>query len=545
MSRLAPLVLLLALAGCRKGGAPDAGAPTPEPEWLAGRWPVSATRGTPLHGGTLTVRLAVEPAGLTRVHDRFAEGTAVRLGLGTVYETLARVSSAQPEAPLEPLLAERWAVGADHRRLTVTLREGVRFHDGQALTAADVKATLEAVLAPSNPTAAFRAALGSLATVTATDERTLEVTWREPEFYAARTLLAGLPVLPGAALAGDFDALALHRAPVGTGPFRLEAWAPGQALTFARFEGYWGPRPHLERLVFRVVKDDTVAVQAWERGEFDVMTRIPAATWRAVEAEPWAHAGYHRLLVLENAYSWIGFNQRLPRFRDPRVRRALALLYPADLVARTVEHGLEPRTTCPWYAASAGCDPAVRPEPFDVDRARRLLDEAGASPGGDAPLRFTFLVPAQSGKMGRVLPLYQEALARAGVELTVEAVDVAGYVARLRRHDFEAAALAWATPDTVQDGFEIFHASQADGGSNFVGYANPEVDRRLEALRREFDPARRVALEREVHRLLADDQAYLFLGLRPRLEAVKRRVHGPGPSLAGFDFARLWVEPAP
>ncbi len=541
--RLPWLWLLLALVACKRGGAADAGAPGPDAAWLAGQ--LGPERGAPRDGGTLTVRLALEPAGLTRVHDRFNEGTTARLTVGAIYETLARVDHSRPGGPLVPLLATRWEESADHLELRVTLRGDVRFHDGTPLTARDVKATADLVLDPSRPTAAFRSSFDTVESVTVGEGNTVVVRFRRPWFLAARTFLAGLPVLPAHALEGDFDTLPLHRAPIGTGPFRFHAWEPGTSLTLVRHDA----RARLERLVFRFVKDDVAAVQAWERGEFDVMTRIPAPAWRAVEGQRWASEGYQRVRFAENSWSWLGFNQRLPRFADARVRKAMGLLFPADLVAQTVDLGLEPRTTCPFLPESPSCDPSVRPLPFDPAAAAALLDEAGfRDADGDGVrerdgerLSVSFLAAAQSTKMAKVLPLYLDAL-KAGVDAKIETVDVSAYMSRVRAHDFDAMALSWSAPDVAQDLYPTLHASQAERGQNYLGFVDPEVDALLERIRVEFDEGARHALERALHRRVYETQAYLFMGRRPSLDAVKRRVHGLVPSLSGYDWAQAWVQ---
>jgi peptide/nickel transport system substrate-binding protein len=132
-----------------------------------------------------------------------------------------------------------------------------------------------------------------------------------------------------------------------------------------------------------------------------------------------------------------------------------------------------------------------------------------------------------------------------GVEARISTVDVSAYMSRVRAHDFEAMALSWSAADVVQDNFDQFHSSQTEQGSNYVGYRNPEVDALLERIRGELDPLARTALEREAHRRIFEDQAYLFMGQRPSLDAVKRSVHGVRPSLAGYDFAAMWLEPTP
>lgn len=550
-------------AGCKKGpgaerSAPPPGAPAgPSADWLRGTLPESVGEGTPARGGTLRVRLPVEPAGLTRIHDQQAEGTMARYTVGNIYETLAELDrDTHPRYELKPLLAESWAESDDHLTLTVKLRRGVKFHDGQPFTSKDVKAVMDVVMSEKNLTTSFRSYFTDLAGYSAPDPFTFVLKWKKPYFLANRNFLSAVPVMPAAALEGDFDALAIHRAPIGTGPFKFEVWDSGRSISMVRNEDYWGQKAWLDRVVLRIVKDETVATQLWEKGEFEVMTRIQPAVWRALEANApqnqWAWHGYHRVNFPENLYGWIGWNQERPFFQERAVRRALAMLFPWDKVTRNIDMGLEPPVTCPYWIESDSCDPAVRRLPYDPKAAARLLDEAGwKDSNGDGvrdklgvPFKFTFLSNPHSVKLGKLLPLLQEEFRKVGIALEVEKVEASTYLRRLRAHDFEVASLSWGNADPHKDLYQVFHSSQAQGGSNFVSYSNPEVDALLEEIRTTFDAAARAEKERRVHLLLYEDQVYLFLTNRPALDALSVQVRGVKPSLAGYDLRRAWLAPA-
>lgn len=563
MTRALGLTLLAALClGCpkKKDDAPKRPAAAlagPSQEWLEGRLPPSALQGTPARGGTLRIRINVEPAGLTRIHDQQAEGTMVRMTIGPLYETLAELDrDTHPRYDLKPLLAESWSESDDHLTLTVKLRRGVKFHNGAPFTSRDVKAVMDAVMNEKNLTTAQRSYFTELESYHAPDPFTVVLKWKTPYFLASRNFLTALPMIPAAALEGDFDALPIHRAPVGTGPFKFEGWDSGRSITFARNEDYWGPRAWVDKVVFRIVKDETVAAQLWEKGELDVMTRIQPAVWRALEAKDprnaWAWQAYHRVNFAENLYGWIGWNEERPFFQDRRVRRALAMLFPWDKVTRNIDMDLEPPVTCPYWIQSESCDPGVKQLSYDPKAAAALLDEAGwkdtngdgVRDQGGVPFKFTFLSNPHSVKLAKLLPLLQEEYRKVGIALEVEKVEAATYMKRLRTHDFEAASLSWGNADPIKDLYQVFHSSQLQGGSNFVGYKNPEVDALLVDIRTTFDPRARAEKERRVHRLLYDDQVYLFLTNRPALDAISVQVKGLAPSLAWYDLRKaFFVQP--
>jgi peptide/nickel transport system substrate-binding protein len=547
MWRLLPFMMLLAF-GCGRCSR------TPQPAVASREWSEGIPEPEleqPKSGGTLRVRLAAEPAGLTRFHDGMADGVVSRLTLATVYEALGRVSTQHPEGALEPWLATGWESLADGPGLRLHLRQGVRFHDGSAFDAQDVIATIAAVRLEANPTVSWRQALGAITSVVAVDALTLEIRWASRTPFAERALLAGVPMLSVEQLAQPFETARFHRQPVGTGPFRLESWRPNERLRFVRAETAWGTAPWLEAIEAVVIRDETVALASLRAGEIDVLPRISAATWRALEAptEGWAVRDLRRVKVMENTYSWIGFNQRKRPFDEVAVRRALAAAYPEAAVSRLVDLGLEPRTSCPFLFGSASCDSQVAPVSYAPETAKALLADAGWVDADDdgvrerdgQPLAFSFLVVAGGAKMVKLAPLYQEALAAVGVQMRIETVENAAYLPRLRAGDFDAAGLQWSSPDGVLDASPSFHSLAADGGSNYVGFRDAEADRLLEAIAHALSDGDRQSLERKLHRRLVERQASLFLTARPSFDVAARRVHGLVPSLSGYRFSQVWV----
>jgi peptide/nickel transport system substrate-binding protein len=484
----------------------------------------------------LVVRVMSEPAGLNFLDDAFHDAWVARMTRPLVVESLLTVDP--KDFSLKPGLAAEWEERNEHRLTRFKLRPGATFSTGAKVTATDVAETVSAVLDPKRPTGAARGEVAGLAGCTAVDERTVQCTWTKPSPSALRAL-ARLPIYSSEQLAGDWAELA--KAPVGSGPFVVKRWERGAALTLERRPG---GAAYLDRIVFRFVKDHTVAAAMFEKGEFDLMTNIQPALWRAMEApDPkyaWAKA-YRRLRTADNSFSYIAWNEAVPAFADVRVRRALAHLYDATLVAKVVDLDLELPTSCPYLHGSDSCDATLGPLPFSPPAAAALLADAGFGP--DRPLRFTFLLPSASVRLAKLVPLYQEPLKAAGVELDVEKVEPATLSARVAKRDFEVVSRVWTEFDREHDVYPYFHSSQIDGGSNFVGFSDPELDRLLEAVRSEFDVAKRRELERRVHRRLVETQPYLIMTNRQTLDAAKARVHGLTPSVAWYDLREVWVQP--
>jgi peptide/nickel transport system substrate-binding protein len=537
-------------SGCAKKTAADAGASGPSAAWLEGQIPNDT--GAATDGGTLVIRVMLEPDGLNMLDESFRDAWTSRITRNNVYESLIEIDPV--DYTLKPQLAERFEESADRLTQTFHLRHGVKFHDGSDFTARDVIAVFDVMMDGKHPTESLRSDFVDLAAWKATDDFTVELKWKRVAPFSMRQV-AKLPIYPAKALEGDWATLALARAAVGTGPFRFDSWKTGEQLILKRFDGWWAGKPHLDQLTFRFVKDHTLATTLFEKGTFDLMTNIQPVVWRAIEAadpkNAWAQRGYNRLRSKDNSYSYIAWNEALPFFADARVRRALAMAYPSDLVSRGVDLGLELPTTCPYFLGSNKCDPAVKAHPYDPAKARTLLEEAGFKDSdGDGvlerdgkPLRFRFILPGTSVRLGKLVPLLQEAYKQMGVELVPELVEGAVLNARMGKRDFEAVSRVWTEFDVEQDQYQVFHSSQIDGGSNFAGYASPETDALLEKIRGEPDSAKRLELERALHRKLYEDQPYLFMTARQTLDAAKTRVHGIIPSLVWYDLRRVWVDP--
>ena len=545
----------LACQGCDRRVAQGASAPLSiSKAWLEGKLPPEVNQGTPTPGGTLTVRLYAEPLGLNRLHDEQKEALMVRYTVGPIYETLFELDREDhPRYRMRPLLAESYEESADRLTQTIQLRKGVRFHNGEPMTSRDLKAVMDVLLNPNNPTRAFSAPFTDLAGYEAPSDATFVLHWKRPYYLGFRTFATLLPVMPAIALRGDFSTLAINRSPIGTGPFKFSQWEAGKRITLVRNDEYWGSKPYLDRIDLRIAKDDAIATQMFERGDFDLMVAIQPAVWRAME-EPeahnaWAVEGYNRIYFTDYNYSWIGWNEERPFFRDWKVRVALGMLIPYQEVFRDIDLGLELPTSCPFYVESAYCDPDVQRLAYKPEVAKRLLAEAGwADTNGDGvldkdgiPFKFTFLIRVYSVRLNKIAELLRDELKKVGIEMLIERVDTATLRDRRLRHQFDALAMNWSNQDTEEDLFGLFHSSQIHG-ANSISYRNPEVDQLLMEARAEFDFQRRIQLNRRIHRQLYRDQAYYFMSTHPTLDAVKKNVRGIWPSLPWYDFRKIWIQ---
>lgn len=536
-------------------GEPAPAAPArpagPDAAFLAGELPPDPGSEPPSSGGTLTVRANAEPSTMDPLIG--ADGFLQKNITGNVLEALVRQDPRQhPAYPVIPALATSWTVSDDHLTYTFTLRKGVVFHDGKPFTARDVKFTFDRVMDPEVKSEHLRSYFTDLQSVTTPDDATVVLTWKTPYVWALRKI-AEVPVVPAHAFEGvaGFDEAPFHRAPVGTGPFRIEAWKPHESLTLLRNEAYWGEKPHLDRVIYRFVQDSNVAWQLLLRGEIDLDPWLSSEQYVNAASEPKIHEAYHRIRYFDSMYGWLGWNLKRPLFQDARVRRALAMLLDRETMAATIGQGVLVPAHCINYHLGPGCEADVRAPAFDRDGARALLAEAGwKDTDGDGlldregvPFRFTAVLPAGTPSNEQMLLAFQQELYRAGIQMDLQKLEWAVMTEKLGKHDFDACLLGW-WGDLENDQYQLFHSSQT-GGNNYLSYASPQVDELVVRIRTEFDDVKRQELFRQVNRLVIADQPGAMLFHYPRRALLSRRVRGAYVSpIFGFQVRDLWVLPA-
>jgi peptide/nickel transport system substrate-binding protein len=511
--RLAALALavLLAAAGC--GNRADPGASVP----------AAGTEARPADGDGLVLPIHSDPATLNLV-----TGTDAYWGLVARLVADSLVDEGPDLSPV-PRLAESWEFSADRRLLTFRLRPGVRWHDGAPLRAEDVLFTFAKIReAPGGPKADL---LQDVEEVSAPDGKTLVVRYREPTVLA----LDGwkFPIVPEHRFRGeDFFASERHRSPLGTGPFRFVSYERGRQIVLEANSDYFLGRPHLDRIVLKIIPSPVTQFRALLAGEVDYAP-VPPEEWDRVSGSEEFRDRFRLYRYPTLFLSYIAWNTRSPFFSDPRVREAMTLLVDRPGILRTLYRGAGRIAATSFHPQQFGFDSRVQPHPFDPARAQSLLDAAGwrrDGPGGPRTrqgraFRFTLLVFQGDALQEQIASLLKEELRKAGVEMEVRILDWPALLQRLKDHGFEAAVSGWLlTPDP--DPAPFFHSDPSVGVSNYVGYSDPEMDRLLLEARHAFEPARRREIYARVQQILHRDQPYTFLFFPPNSFALDARYEG-------------------
>jgi peptide/nickel transport system substrate-binding protein len=420
-----------------------------------------------------------------------------------------------------PHLAESWEVHGD-TAVTFTLREDVRWHDGQPVTAEDVKFTFDMAKDPEVASLLASAYLAPVESAEVLDARTIRFRFAYPHAQALEDFWwAPVPrhLLEGVAAAEMANA-PFNRNPVGSGPYRFREWRANDRLVLERNEDYpegLGGPPDAQRVVFRIIPEPATMLTELLTGGIHIQMNLEPDQVRRVEetASTEVHSAPGTTLF------YLGWNNQRSPFTDARVRRALTLAIDRQEIIDALLRGHGQRATStvpPWHPFAAETDPL----PYDPDRARALLDEAGFRPGPDGtrrgpagrPLRFR-IITSERPLNRAIVEVVQDQLRRVGVAAQVEVMEFQTMLAQHRARDFDAVLSNW-----VLDNFQmasaprsLFHSEEADieGSANRSGVRSQRLDRLIDEGAVATDEGRARQIWREFTEVLQEEQPFTFM----------------------------------
>jgi len=426
-----------------------------------------------------------------------------------------------------PMLATayRWE---DPRTLAITLREGVKFQDGETMDAEAVRYSLMRHLTMQG--SFRRSEISDMESVEVVDPRTVRIRLKQSSasFLSQLTDRAGMIVSPKAAEAAGRN---FGNRPVCAGPFRFVERVAQERIVVERFPEYWDAgRIRLNRITYLPIPDNTVRLANLQSGAVEFAERMEPDDMKALQGD----RRFRVVAVEELGYQGITINigngprADTPLGRDARVRTAFDLAIDRAAVNQVVYAGMFTPTMQPVPPASPYNVPSLRPPERNVERARALLREAGVT----TPVQVELTVP-NNPDLRQVGEVIQAMVAEAGFDLRLKAMEFASSLQAAVRGDFELYLVGWS--GRVDPDGNIYAFLVTGGGQNDGRYSNPEVDRLLNEARAELDVEKRKDLyERALTIALVRDRARLYLWHRKNIMAHSARLVGYRPIADGM-----------
>jgi oligopeptide transport system substrate-binding protein len=443
---------------------------------------------------------------------------------------------------LRPGLAESYEISGDGTVFTFKLRQGVKFHNGREMTAEDVKYSLDRTTLPEtqSPGAGFFGSIKGYDAVAAGDAKSLEgVTVVDPHTVRIELSRPDATFLHIMALNFSFivpkEAVEEHGAdfgknPVGTGAFRLAEWTLGQRLVFERNPDYWREGlPYLDQITFEVGQEPTVALLRLQRGEVDVPgDGIPPAQFLQVRNAP-----EYKDRIVEGGQlhtGYVAMNVKMEPFDDKRVRQAVNMAINKERIVRIINGRAVPANQ-PLPPTMPGYDKDYKGYPYDPDRAKALLAEAGLPDGFETELFVNNTDPQP-----RIAQAIQQDLASIGVKASIKSLAQANVIAAGGEPDQApmvwSGGMAWIAdfPDPSNFYGPILGCAGAvQGGWNWSWYCNEELDAKAAEADSIVDPARAAEREqkwREIFIQIMDDAPWAPVFNEQRFTMRSERMAG-------------------
>lgn len=450
---------------------------------------------------SVVLGMVLEPPGLDPT-----SGAAAAIGEIVHYNVLEGLTKIGMDGSVTPLLAESWLLGPDGKTYSFVLRKGVKFSDGKPFDASAVKFSFERAKAPGSTNKAKKALFDNISRVEVVDAHRVILVLDKPDAATPFRLGENTAVI----LHPDSAAQAATK-PVGTGPFTVENWAKGSAVTLARWDGHRdASKVRLKKVTFRFINDPAAQVAALLAGDIDGMPRFGA-----LQALKQFQADKRFTVEIGSTAGKgiVAINNRKPPFNDVRVRRALSHAIDRQAFINGAQEGLGRPIGSHFAPTDLGYLDLTKTYPHDPDKARALLREAGVT----TPLNVTLtLPPPQYARKGGEIIAAQ--LAKVGVNARIENVEWAQWLAGPFKGNFDLTIINHVEP--------LDYATAYADPNYYFGYDSARFRGMVATLAATSDQKEKARLWREIQRQLAEDAVNVFIWNPAQVAVFRRGLRG-------------------
>ncbi|MBM7570043.1 glutathione ABC transporter substrate-binding protein [Aquibacillus albus] len=431
----------------------------------------------------------------------------------SIYEGLIKRDK---DMEFQPLLATEWDQ-LDSETWEFKLREGVEFHDGTPFTAEAVKRTFERVL--DEEVASPKAGLFSvIKEIKIVDDYTVQFILTEP-FSPLLSILANHEggILSPTAI--DEYGRDLGQHPVGTGPFKFESWNPGQDITITRDEEYWGEKPKIKEVVYKVVPEDATRIAMVETGEAHVAEPIPVSEIERIKSSE--DMDLYRSDAMGTIY--IGFNFKEEVFQDVRVRQAINYAINTEAIQEGVFNNVGSKALSVIPSKVFGYHSGIQEYGYDINKAKELLKEAGYSDGFET----TIWTMDQKERIS-LAEVVQSQLKGIGIDVEVKVLEYGAWSEAAANGETGMFISSWrnATGDADYIQYHLFHSSSQGSTGNYFFYENPRVDELIEQGRQEYDEDKRIEIYEEIQDIEIEEAVFVPVHYLENTAAIGKNVKG-------------------
>ena len=461
-----------------------------------------------------------DPRGLDPAYVDDGESAKI---MTQIFEGLVRYKPGNTE--IQPLLATEWSTSADGKEWTFKLRKDVKFHDGTPFNAAAVKFSIERQLPPNMktdmPYAEFT--FDGITKVEAVDDYTVKIVLAKP----SATLLANLAMVLAAPIVSP-EAVKKHgdkfiENPVGTGPYKFVKWEKGQQIELAQFDGYWGAKPKMAKVIYKFTKENSVRAADLMTGSTDIMDGVDTNDVKTLEGK-----GMKVIKEPGMNINYMGFFTYKQPFDNLKLRKAISMAINRPYIIDYLYQGNAslPNSILPNFIPGYSKD--VKPYDYNVEEAKKMLAEAGY-PNGFEFTAITYSNPRPYNPVNgeKLAAVIQADLAKIGIKMNIKSYPWKEYKKVLENGEGDAYFYGWIGDNGDADNFlMLLETAQIKGTLNSSKYSNPKFDQLIAEGRTTLDPAKRAAIYYEAQKIAVEDAPWVLLSHSLDMAAYRPNVKG-------------------
>lgn len=427
------------------------------------------------------------------------------------FENLIRIDE---HLKIQPALATSWKM-TDDTTWVFTLRDGVKFHNGDLMTADDVAWGLNRILSAGATSGPQKAYIAWLKSATALDAKTVELKTKVP--YPSVLAASYIPIIIPKAYFEKVGAEGFNKAPIGTGPYKIDAWSVNQKLELSAFADYWGGEPTIPKATFRVIPDESTRINELKTGGVDIVLNLSPA--RVADLKNQQGITITSKPSVLNFY--LGMNTHKAPFDNLKVRQAIAAAIDVPTMIKALLAGYGSVANSLVHATSFGWNKDLVPFPYDPNKAKQLLAEAGLEKG----FTSTFLVgpglwPATK-ETGEAISGF---LADVGIKAPTTVLEWGDFFDRYRNGKLDGLFLWGNSSPGLEPSLHLnlnFHSPPTGRG---LYWSSPEVDQLIDTAIKNLDPTTQAQEYEKIQQILHDQVAAVPLWNYDEVDAVGSRV---------------------
>ena len=418
----------------------------------------------------------------------------------------------------------------DDKTLIFKLRKNVSWHDGEKFSAKDVVFTYEVLVSPkiSSP---YSASFRFVKSVKAIDEFTIKVKYKKPYFKALETWMMG--ILPEHKLRDEENLMSssFNTDPVGTGPYRLHLLEHSKNIILKANDDYFEGPPKIDEISFHVIADPMTRFLMLKSSALDVGSIEPMQYERQLNDEFFDKFNIHE--NISRSYTYLGFNLRLDKFKNPKVREALSLAIDRQEIVKILFFNHAKVCTGPFLPGTKAFNEDIKAPKQNIKRAKELLREAGYDDSN--PFVFEIVTSNASAIRPYAAQIMQHQLKKAGVIVNLRVMEWQAFLNMVVfPHKFDSVLLGWGLSPTP-DPYMFWHSdNDKKGGFNLVGYKNKKMDKMIEDSQGMIDTKELSKIWQEMFKMIVDDNPYLFLYIPNSITTINKNIKNVEPTVSGI-----------